>query len=118
MTWDAHRSTAQTLGGDLATIRCQEQTTIVNGLLGTAGAWIGANDKNVEGTWQWVDGTLVMYENWNTNQPSNSGGVEDCAIRFGPSGLWNDAPCGTALPAVYESNTILPGLTCIEYVGK
>ncbi len=27
--------------------------------------WIGANDMNVEGGWEWSDGTAFNYLNWN-----------------------------------------------------
>ena len=116
--WDDHRTTAQESGADLVTVHCQEQNAKVN-LLTPNGAWIGASDKDLEGTWKWVDGTTVEYENWYNGEPNDSNGGEDCALRFDASGTWNDAHCiNRSWPAVYESNSEIAGLTCIDYVGK
>lgn len=125
-TWDNHRATAQaSSGGDLVTIHCREQNAKVNTLVGSADVYIGANDKDSEGTWKWVaDETTVPlsaedgYENWNNGEPNDAGGAEDCGVRFGSTGVWNDVPCTNNLPAVYESATDEDFSTCIKYVGK
>ena len=42
--------------------------------------WMGYNDINNESTWEWIDGTTIgnSYTNWNTGEPNNSGGSQDC----------------------------------------
>ncbi len=67
--------------------------------------WIGASDRRVEGSWEWIDGTEFwhgrvggmpvggLYSNWATNQPNNANGNEDCVAMFQSSGLWFDETC-------------------------
>ena len=69
--------------------------------------WIGGNDINNEGTWVWTDsdgsdGIAIESTGgwdipWNTNQPDNAQGIEDCleVNRFGIN--FNDYPCGQML---------------------
>ena len=33
--------------------------------------WIGARDRNKDGTFHWVDGSVLTYSNWKTNEPNN-----------------------------------------------
>ena len=78
-----------------------EHTTLVN----LKGAFIGANDIDVEGEFKWdhsgrnVSGNI--YTNWVNlyNEPNDYGGIEDCvvlsidgAFNIGPA-KWFDIPC-------------------------
>jgi len=56
------------------------------------GVWIGANDKDKEGTWKWTDGSPFEYTNWYPGQPNSYyGDGEDCAQQL--FGFWADVPC-------------------------
>ncbi|XP_070553643.1 perlucin-like protein [Ptychodera flava] len=56
--------------------------------------WIGLDDIDVEGTFEWNDGSAVKYTNWENGQPDNAGNVEDCAHLWADhDGKWNDLPC-------------------------
>ena len=54
--------------------------------------WIGLSDRAIEGTFEWVDGTPVTFENWAPGMPDNNGGAQDCAV-YGPGGQWDDVGC-------------------------
>ena len=54
--------------------------------------WIGLNDQDTEGAYVWSDGSSVDYTNWNSGEPNQSGGEEDCTNMW-QSGYWNDLPC-------------------------
>ena len=60
----------------------------------TAKWWFGFNDRTTEGTFAWSDGSEVLYTNWHSGEPNDSGGNEDCTQhnRF-TDGTWNDEPC-------------------------
>ena len=52
-----------------------------------------------KGTWLWVSGDPLTFKNWNDGEPSNSGGVENCAVLITgdtAKGKWNDVDCGAA----------------------
>ena len=68
-------------------------------------AWIGANDRNSEGNWRWVQGANyadepITWDNWYSTNPDNRndknpwGGGADCAVRGVSHGnAWDDFAC-------------------------
>ncbi len=60
-------------------------------------AWIGL----IRDPWQWSDQRNSSYRYWNTGEPNNVGGVENCAAtRQSIQGKWNDVACDNPLPFV------------------
>lgn len=53
---------------------------------------VGACDADVEGTWTWVSGEPVGFDNWHGDEPNNLGTGEDC-LELTYSGAWNDIWC-------------------------
>jgi hypothetical protein len=95
-TWSGARTNAESRGGRLAILNTEEKNNKVPTQTQSS-LWIGATDTGVEGTWRWIDGTLLNdgYTNWNAGEPNNAGGVEDYASRLGNihganSYKWND----------------------------
>jgi len=103
-SWEDHKDSASSSNGQLLSVLNQEMTTYLQSEFGTDGNyWIGFNDKDVEGTWVWDDGSNVSYENWTGGQPDNHGGGEDCAEYLaGEAGKWNDRSCSTNREAYYQ----------------
>ncbi|KAF7252692.1 hypothetical protein EYD10_01725 [Varanus komodoensis] len=62
-------------------------------------AWVGLSDENVEGTWEWADGSRLISQYWSPGNPTPSedyGEMEqDCAFIDPASGRrnWKDAAC-------------------------
>lgn len=58
-------------------------------------AWIGGNDRDVEGKFVWTDGTIVSdgFENWRDGDPSNTNG---------DMMKWNDLFYSTPHPSLCE----------------
>ena len=105
------------LRGYLATITSQVENDFIKGKTPGVG-WIGGSDQAVEGEWRWITGPEGLdesgkgrlfyvsgtgpyngeYNNWNGNEPNNSGGNEKYAhITLFPtipanSYKWNDLP--------------------------
>lgn len=71
--------------------------------------WIGLDDQVTEGTYVWADGSPFSYSNWNSGEPSNSGGGagEDCVHTY-RNGLWNDVPCNILAGALLEFDCSAP----------
>ncbi|GFH47752.1 hypothetical protein CTEN210_04227 [Chaetoceros tenuissimus] len=105
-------------GSSLVFIRCSAQQNAVASMPVTTGTWIGGTDAANEGTWVFPDRSAMTYFNWNTGEPNNAGGNEDCIV-MATSGKWVDGPCNSAAttgPAIFESTSAITGLTCNEYV--
>lgn len=92
--WASAENACKSWGGHLASISSDaENATVYKLLQGTCAnnSWgfIGATDVATENTWVWVDGTPFKYKNWDSGQPSNSGGGQDY-LAMRPNGKWND----------------------------
>ena len=90
-------------GGDLLVIDNAQKQAHYSAILNT-NSWIGLyhdlNDPNYSepaGGWKWVDGTPLIYENWNGGEPNNSG-QEDYGHFTGGNHQWNDLPLSSNLP--------------------
>jgi len=40
--------------------------------------WIGLTDVDEEGQFIWLDGSAAEYTNWNSGEPNNWSGNENC----------------------------------------
>lgn len=92
--WSEAESTAQVLGGHLATVDDAAENAWVLSTFylphpGPFALWIGFNDATNEGVFEWVGGAPTAYTNWDANEPNNFNGVEDFA-QMGSLGKWND----------------------------
>jgi len=95
-------STYNGMNGYLVTITSSEEQDFLLGL--STEGWIGATDKDNEGTWIWADGpeanTIFWqgrsngsavggnFSSWNPGEPNNVNGGEDFAELN--EGKWND----------------------------
>lgn len=76
----------------------------------TIDLWLGGSDHNNEDTFLWVTGGTIAqsgsspYQNWQSPQPNNAGGAEDC-MEMNNGGGWNDNGCGFPQPFVCECDT-------------
>ena len=65
--------------------------------MGINAMWIGAHDKDREGTMVWVSDNINVsngFSNWYPGEPNNAGWSEDCVLIWNDGGYkWNDAPC-------------------------
>jgi len=80
-TWTRANTLATLSGGRLAILNTFRKSNIP---ARAKTLWIGATDTGVEGTWRWVDGSLLNdgYTNWNSGEPNNVGN-EDYAFSYG-----------------------------------
>ncbi|KAM9398903.1 uncharacterized protein ACWYII_031330 isoform 2-T2 [Salvelinus alpinus] len=104
-TWKESREDCLDRGADLVIINSREEQTFLFNL--KKRVWIGLTDSVKEGTWKWVDGTLLTTRYWYAKQPDNAGptGDEDCAeIHEDQSPLksWNDMSCDSELNWICE----------------
>ena len=97
------RQHCQSLGGDLAIIKSENQNDFIFNLIQSQntftkwGAWIGMERKS-DGKFYWIDNTPAegSYSIWSGGEPNNHGGSENCVQMYGNDALakkWNDLPC-------------------------
>ncbi|WP_207105018.1 VCBS domain-containing protein [Tardiphaga sp. P9-11] len=130
ISWDNANTAATAAGGYLATITSADENAFINGInwvwntqfnlwLPTANyMWMGASDKETEGTWKWLTGseagTTVTYTNWQIGEPNNSGN-EDYAI-VQSSYSRNDTNSGTWVDFSGTTSNGVKGYV-VEYDG-
>ena len=59
-------------------------------------AWIGLfNLNSTDRSYQWVDGSMVGFRNWNVKEPNNAHSGESCTELYVTRNLrkWNDESC-------------------------
>lgn len=71
--FDAHRQATQN-GAHLVSINDEAEHKWLIEMYGSGFFWIGLNDKNKEGEWQWDGGEPITYERWELNElfPDNT----------------------------------------------
>ncbi len=89
-TWEDAQAAAAALGGNLVTINDDaEQAWLRRTFPGRH--WIGLNDADNEGTFEWVSGEPFVYDAWLGGQPDAETPDHDYAvINAGPFGEWAD----------------------------
>lgn len=88
------QAVAQSMGGHLVSITdLAENTWVRNEFSTIAGVndnlWLGYTDVQVEGTFEWSNGEVTGYTNWQSGEPNNSGN-EDYVQMNTSNGLWQD----------------------------
>lgn len=98
--WTDAQNEAISLKGNLVTINDQSENDWLAATFGNFGGiprafFIGLNDANVEGQYEWVSGEPVSFINWSIGEPNNFvNGDEDYGMMWqsgiGLDGQWND----------------------------
>lgn len=111
-TWQVAQGDCLALSGTLAVLDTAEKQAVVQTLsenhpLDGPDLWLGATDVVVEGTFVWLGGEAMVYENWRDGEPNNDGPGEDpenCVVIEGDTDLheWDDRSCVTPSPYICE----------------
>ncbi|KAJ8245954.1 hypothetical protein GJAV_G00262100 [Gymnothorax javanicus] len=102
LSWNEARISCQQQEADLLSITELHEQTYINGLLTgySSSLWMGLNDLDMNGGWQWADNSPLKFLHWESDQPNHSE-EENCAvIRTETSGRWQNHDCGVAMPYV------------------
>ncbi|EGW00208.1 C-type lectin domain family 4 member G [Cricetulus griseus] len=93
--WDTAQSYCSAHGAYLVIVKGPEEQGFLSQHTRGRGYWLGLKAVRRLGKiqgYQWVDGVSLTFSNWNSGEPNDSRGQEDCVMML-HSGLWNDAPC-------------------------
>ncbi|XP_052219848.1 macrophage mannose receptor 1-like [Dreissena polymorpha] len=101
VTWEHGEAFCKQRGGHLVSITSAAEQAFVEAFMTrnnpNHAVWIGLNDRNVEGTYEWTSGDRLTYINLIPNHKGNfeTSQTEDCIVLVPyKSGQWDDIPCG------------------------
>jgi|GEM_PF-2530111 len=91
-TWEDAQAEAESLGGNLVTINDDsEEAWLRENFSDVERLWIGLNDAEIEGQFEWSSDQPVTYTNFAPGEPDDAGGVQDFGVlNFGGNGEWDD----------------------------
>ena len=105
LSWDGANAACLAAGLQLATVQSAAQKALLLTAAAGNSVWIGGTDAASEGVWVWSpSNTPLSYTNWNTGEPNNQGGAEDCMI-FQTDGTWNDGTCSAKIKYVCQQTS-------------
>ncbi|XP_043911150.1 C-type mannose receptor 2 [Protopterus annectens] len=116
LSWNEAQVSCQQQGADLLSVTEIHEQTYINGLLTgySSTLWLGLNDLDNDGAWQWSDRSPLKYFNWDSNQPDISG-AENCGtIRTESMGKWQNRDCGIALPYICKKLNVTGSPSVVE----
>lgn len=106
--WRDARNACRGWGGDLVVIDNDTENAWITFLRGNDDRrWIGLNDRDREGNYEWSSGASSGYRAWADGEPNNSFFSEDC-IEILPRGdgdnrgRWNDTNCNDDRRSICE----------------
>ncbi|XP_055345878.1 macrophage mannose receptor 1-like [Paramacrobiotus metropolitanus] len=139
VTFNEARATCLAMGGDLVSIRSEEQQKCVRPFAqySIEGLWIGLRNLDLNSSpsdtskWVWTDRDNntepALYANWYLGEPT-SGGSERCAEMYPDNGYWNNLRCDADVKRGYicqadrsrvvmVTGSTIPPTTVSESVG-
>jgi len=102
--YDANLMCKQEFGTRLAVINNAYDNDLARQACNGHKCWFGLNDRSKEGTFKYSNGIIPSYTNWNSNEPNNQRGIEDCA-HIRSDGRWNDRKCSLKLAFICDADS-------------
>merc|ERR1719397_1442150 len=109
MLWTEANTTCEGLGVGLASVDSLEENTFLYYLCGyNNDCWIGLTDEQVEGNWEWTDGSPFDYENWASGEGKSHWSQDYVYFRKNSKGQWYDNDKNFEAYAICEKNATVP----------
>lgn len=103
LSWTESRDACDRLGYALVTIDDADENREVAAWL-PGDSWIGLNDRDDEGTFEWLDGSRPGFASWGGSEPNDFFG-EDCTL-LRQNENWNDGECDDQHTFVCEAAVV------------
>ncbi|GAB0184746.1 macrophage mannose receptor 1-like [Grus japonensis] len=98
LTFSEANKTCEQSKAYLATVESRDKG------LHTQAFWIGLFLLNPDEGFAWIDGSPVIYENWDEDEPNNHEELEQCVMfNRSPQMRWNDLRCEQLLNWICET---------------
>ncbi|XP_067385114.1 macrophage mannose receptor 1-like [Channa argus] len=95
MAMEEARTFCQQRHGDLVTINSEAESVFLWKQISQSygSYWIGLI-VDLDGTAAWIDGSSLVFQRWDENQPDFKNNDENCAAMTISMGFWHDYNCG------------------------
>ncbi|XP_070976307.1 macrophage mannose receptor 1-like [Oncorhynchus clarkii lewisi] len=95
---------------------CQQRhgdLVVINGLTENTFLWKKINKEqlgshyigltvDLDRSFGWMDGSPVVFQRWDNNQPDFKNNDENCVVMSSSMGFWHDYNCGTEMRSICE----------------
>ena len=94
INWLDAQSTCAVWGGDLTSITTERENSLLHTAISdtVSNCWIGLYERDGDGMYQWVDGTVLNYTNWVQNMTNTT--TNGCVV-INLNGSWTNTDCDT-----------------------
>ncbi|XP_040177000.1 pulmonary surfactant-associated protein D-like [Rana temporaria] len=94
-TYDEAITICKKAGGQLATPQNSAENNAIFTIRNQFSIYavLGMNDKQKQGTFRYLNGAVISYQNWDSGEPNNYRGINEDCVEMRESGGWNDYPC-------------------------
>ncbi|CAC5377526.1 unnamed protein product [Mytilus coruscus] len=105
MSWKDARNECDNKGFALFSLK-RDMMDWVNSFMqrnSLSATWIGLNDRSIEGSWEWLDGSYLKPTQaaWGAGEPNDHESKEDCVETYATE--WNDLDCEAKLSVVCQT---------------
>ncbi|XP_073715683.1 macrophage mannose receptor 1 [Misgurnus anguillicaudatus] len=66
---------------------------------------------DLDKSFNWVDGSPIVYTAWNPNEPNFANNDENCVTIYKTTGFWNDVNCGVLLQSICKRSAYFVNTT-------
>ncbi|XP_067462381.1 macrophage mannose receptor 1-like [Thunnus thynnus] len=114
MAMEEARYFCQQRHGDLVSINSEAEAVFLWKQIsrGYESHWIGLNVE-LDGTSEWMDGSPVVFQRWDENQPRFVNNDENCAVMTTSMGFWHDYNCGLEYSSICKRSGSPPANTTV-----
>uniref|UniRef100_A0A3B4X0X5 Si:ch73-343l4.6 n=1 Tax=Seriola lalandi dorsalis TaxID=1841481 RepID=A0A3B4X0X5_SERLL len=104
-SWEDSRQDCKDRGADLIVVNSKEEQVFINSF--KRKFWIGLSNRDREGTWKWVDGSVLNSTGWSfgVEPRGRFAGVRDGCVStlwYRQQNTWNDDDCSKAQQWICE----------------
>lgn len=92
-TFDDLKQRCLQAGGQLAVPRNAEENTAIQQIVVLHKKSVFLGVFQTEGKFKYLNGDAIVYSNWQSGEPNNDKGNENC-VEVYVTGKWNDRSCG------------------------
>ncbi|XP_035764283.1 macrophage mannose receptor 1-like [Neolamprologus brichardi] len=98
--------------GDLVSINSEAERIFLWKQISTGyrNSWIGLS-VDLDGTFQWMDGSQLLFQSWQENQPDFKNFDENCVFMTSHNGFWHDSSCGLEYASICKRSSSTPANT-------